>query len=84
MSDQQSHDKTFYLAEIESEFLMVGVGHVHADGVEAVPWDAAVPCSSVEIEKINVTECQPLQFFRDSLEIKFLYSIEKIFSIFPP
>ena len=60
------------LREIELNVVVVRVGHVHPDGVEAIPGHTGVTSCPVEVEKINIAERQPLQSVRDVLEIIFI------------
>ena len=60
------------LREIELNVVVVRVGHVHPDGVEAIPRHTGVTSCPVEVEKINIAERQPLQSVRDVLEIIFI------------
>ena len=45
------------------------MGHVHADGVEAVPGNAGVAYGPVEIEEVHVAERQALQPVCGSLKM---------------
>ena len=57
------------LWEIELNVVVVRMGHVHPDGVEAIPGHTGVTSCPVEVEKINIAERQPLQSLRGFLQI---------------